>query len=164
MGKMYLIQDLRDCVGNCASWWRPNAQGYTCNLDEAGRYTEAEATRITEHNPHHDLVPEEIALAAAVRHVRVDTNDGRFCLRRKRNPRALADWRDGMSNEEMKVIKVIRDMLAADISALRDGKPERVISDLNDCIYRLSELIPGSWDYASNKPIGLNCLPLSERQ
>lgn len=43
---IYVIQDSRSGVGDCAVWWRPNGYGYTCNMDEAGRFTETEARRI----------------------------------------------------------------------------------------------------------------------
>lgn len=32
---LFYIQDTRCVVGNSASWWRPDGNGYTCNLDEA---------------------------------------------------------------------------------------------------------------------------------
>lgn len=80
---MYLIQDLRSCVGNCASFWREKSQGYTCNIDEAGRYTNAAARNLTEGNPDHEMIHEDEVLAACVRHVRVDSNDNKFGLRRK---------------------------------------------------------------------------------
>lgn len=35
---LYYVQDDRNLVGNCASWWRPNGQGYCCDLREAGQY------------------------------------------------------------------------------------------------------------------------------
>jgi hypothetical protein len=34
----YYVQDVRGLVGNCASWWRANGQGYCCDLREAGVY------------------------------------------------------------------------------------------------------------------------------
>ncbi len=37
---IYLIQDGRSYVGNDVSWWAPNSNGYTCQIDEAGLYTE----------------------------------------------------------------------------------------------------------------------------
>lgn len=42
---MYYLQDARwsAMVGNCPSWWRPDGEGYTTNLDEAARFTFAEA-------------------------------------------------------------------------------------------------------------------------
>ena len=40
--RKYFIQDRRQYIGNCVLWWRENSQGYTCNLDEAGVYTEEE--------------------------------------------------------------------------------------------------------------------------
>jgi hypothetical protein len=81
---MYLIQDLRSCVGNCASFWREKSQGYTCNVEEAGRYTKERATNLTEDNPDHAMVSEAEVLAACVKHVRVDSNDNKFCLLRKK--------------------------------------------------------------------------------
>lgn len=40
---LYLIQDSRSYVGNCMLFWRPNAAGYCCSIDEAGRYTGKQA-------------------------------------------------------------------------------------------------------------------------
>ncbi len=41
--RAYYILDARSCVGNCASWWRPDGYGYCCDLDEAGLFTLDEA-------------------------------------------------------------------------------------------------------------------------
>lgn len=40
-GAVYLIQDSRQYVGNDVLWWRPNSDGYTCQIEEAGLYDEA---------------------------------------------------------------------------------------------------------------------------
>jgi hypothetical protein len=39
----YYIQDSRGYVGNDVLWWRPNGNGYTTDLNEAGVYTREEA-------------------------------------------------------------------------------------------------------------------------
>lgn len=41
MSAKFYVLDARSVVGNCALWWRPKGQGYTCELDEAGVYDEA---------------------------------------------------------------------------------------------------------------------------
>lgn len=38
-------------VGNDVLFWRPEAKGYTTNLDDAGKYSEAEATKIVRGAP-----------------------------------------------------------------------------------------------------------------
>ena len=42
---LYYLQDARwaSMVGNCPSFWRPDGNGYTTNLDEAARFTFSEA-------------------------------------------------------------------------------------------------------------------------
>ena len=37
----YFILDSRSIIGNEALWWRPDSQGYTTNLNEAGVYDES---------------------------------------------------------------------------------------------------------------------------
>lgn len=42
MTKNYYILSLKHSpIGNDAVWWRPDACGYTCQLDRAGIYDEA---------------------------------------------------------------------------------------------------------------------------
>lgn len=72
MAKLYYIQDTRDTVGNCASWWRPNSCGYTTQIEEAGLYSEEEAKKITSHRSTDIAWPKEVVEHCAVRHVRVD--------------------------------------------------------------------------------------------
>src|SRR5580698_8375940 len=67
-GRRFYILDDRTCVGNCALFWAPDSKGYTTQLNEAGLYTEEEA------KTHRDTdipIPEELAKAASVTHVRV---------------------------------------------------------------------------------------------
>jgi len=67
VSKDYYILDARSCVGNCALWWRPNAAGYTCELDDAGLYTLEDASS---NSAHHIPVHRSIADKHAIRHVR----------------------------------------------------------------------------------------------
>lgn len=63
----HYILDARSCVGNCALWWRPGGKGYTCELDQAGLFTEeaAGAHRRTDVPVHKD-----VARRLVVSHVR----------------------------------------------------------------------------------------------
>jgi hypothetical protein len=68
----YFVQDARPgvMVGNCASWWRPDGGGYTCNLDDAGIYRGARVLAMRETD-----VPwiESYIREHVVVHVRADT-------------------------------------------------------------------------------------------
>jgi len=68
-GKRFYILDTRQIVGNCALWWCPNGAGYTTQLEEAGLFSEADAKS---HRETDVAVPEEMAKACSVTHVRVD--------------------------------------------------------------------------------------------
>jgi hypothetical protein len=39
--KLYYIQN--GYVGNAINWWRPEGKGYTTNIKEAGKFSEAQA-------------------------------------------------------------------------------------------------------------------------
>lgn len=66
---LYFVQDVRQVVGNCGSWWAPNGAGYVCSIDEAGQYTGEHVAGMRGT----DIPwPIEYVLARAVRHVRVD--------------------------------------------------------------------------------------------
>lgn len=47
---MYYIQNRGYC-GNCMFWWRPDGNGYTLDLNTAGRFTRDEAERIVRGRP-----------------------------------------------------------------------------------------------------------------
>ncbi len=66
---LYYVQDARQVVGNCGSWWAPNGAGYVCSLDDAGKYTGDEVKSLRETD-----VPWPIAHVEKhlVRHARVD--------------------------------------------------------------------------------------------
>lgn len=50
-GKNYYIQCTGEYVGEVALWWKPNNQGYTCDLNLAGVYPAEEAQRIVDRRP-----------------------------------------------------------------------------------------------------------------
>ena len=66
---LYYLLDTRQVVGNCALWWRPNGKGYTCQLTEAGLYTEEQAFS---HRDTDVPVEREIAERLAISHVRTE--------------------------------------------------------------------------------------------
>ena len=63
----YVILDARQVVGNCALFWRPDGNGYTCDLNEAGLYDKTQEHRDTD-----IYVPVDVARQASVTHVRVE--------------------------------------------------------------------------------------------
>ena len=69
--KFYIL-DGRGCVGNSAVWWRPKREGYTCDLRDAGRYTEEEARAQEQRRPTDLAIPCEQADALVEWHVHVD--------------------------------------------------------------------------------------------
>lgn len=69
MTQIYYIQHRGYC-GNCLSWWRPNGQGYTLDLNQAWKVTPEEAKRICQSRPHEDIMwPAEMIDDVAARHV-----------------------------------------------------------------------------------------------
>lgn len=64
---VYILAD-RPPVGNCALWWRPSGQGYTCDLTQAGLYSPEDAARICA-GSENVAVPMEQAEALARKHV-----------------------------------------------------------------------------------------------
>ncbi len=49
--EIYLIQDIRQYVGNLLLWWGDKSSGYTTNFDLAGRYSKIEAESIMKSHP-----------------------------------------------------------------------------------------------------------------
>ena len=48
-GDYYILSMKHSPADGCAIWWRPKCAGYTTNLLEAGRYTEAQVTEEPEY-------------------------------------------------------------------------------------------------------------------
>jgi len=69
---MYYLQDARwsGMVGNCPSFWRPDGNGYTTNLDEAGRFTHEEA--MAQHRSRSTDLPWLCSEVDKLRHPTVD--------------------------------------------------------------------------------------------
>lgn len=47
-GGLFYIQDTRQYVGNNVLWWKPDGNGYTTNIAEAGKYTRDQAKSLME--------------------------------------------------------------------------------------------------------------------
>lgn len=74
---LYYLQDTRQNVGNCMLFWCPQDKGYTCQLDDAGKYTGPEA-RSRCNDGTHKAWPCGFIERNAVRHVRADSIDVRL--------------------------------------------------------------------------------------
>lgn len=71
----YLIFSKKHTRG-IAMWWRPNAAGYTDNLDAAGRYSKEEAESYCAGSHGEDVpIPERVAYDLPARRV-IDLGDG----------------------------------------------------------------------------------------
>lgn len=68
----YVVIDTRGLVGNCASFWAEGHNGYTCDLDRAHRFTEAEALELDDGRETDVAVPLDVVERLVVRHVRWD--------------------------------------------------------------------------------------------
>lgn len=88
---LYYLQDTRQKVGNCMMFWCPNGGGYTCQLDEAGEYTGAEALDRVRSGDTEKAWPVRFIERAAVRHVRADSIDVRVAAAKEIGAKALAD-------------------------------------------------------------------------
>lgn len=55
MNKLYYIRN-KGFVGNCWLFWREKGQGYTCDLNDAGKFTEEEARKICKSRPEADTM------------------------------------------------------------------------------------------------------------
>jgi len=68
MGRHYVL-DTRQVVGNCALWWAKKSEGYTTELNLAELYEDGDAAGSRSTDIH---IPEEVAMACVVQHVRAD--------------------------------------------------------------------------------------------
>jgi hypothetical protein len=71
--EQYLILHTFTVNGDCAVWWGPNHNGYTTDIDKAGRYTKDEADKIYRNRPKLDKpIPWSKVEPLIVRHVHID--------------------------------------------------------------------------------------------
>ncbi len=71
--ELYYIQNV-GYVGNCLLWWRPNGNGYTCDLDDAWRVTKEKADDICRTRRGQDIAwPVSAVDSAANRHLDCET-------------------------------------------------------------------------------------------
>lgn len=66
---LYYVQDARNRVGNCGSWWAPKGAGYVCDIGSAGLYTGAYVRSMRDSDV---PWPQAYVDERVVRHVRVD--------------------------------------------------------------------------------------------
>lgn len=69
--ELFVIVHAPSVMGDAAVFWRPNRSGYTWSLDQAGRYTQAEAEGIRGLR-HGDDWPVPLAVAEGLAHRAVD--------------------------------------------------------------------------------------------
>jgi hypothetical protein len=67
--ELYYIQDKRSYCGNSCFWWKPDGNGYTCNLDEAWKVTREKAESMMRHRPDVDVAwPVAVIDSGTARH------------------------------------------------------------------------------------------------
>jgi hypothetical protein len=71
--EQYLILHTFTVCGDCAIWWGPDHNGYTTDIDKAGRYTKAEANQIYKNRPKLDKpIPWSKIAPLILKHVHFD--------------------------------------------------------------------------------------------
>lgn len=77
--KLFYIRDRRTVIGNCVLWWCPDSRGYTTELEKAGLFEESKRIGLRETD---EMIPESVAKALVVNHVRSGTLDDVMAARR----------------------------------------------------------------------------------
>ncbi len=71
MPTKYVLVDLRSCVGNCVMFWAEGCSGYTCEIEKAHVFDEAQAFGQHRVRPEIDHpIPLDVAKSLVVSHVR----------------------------------------------------------------------------------------------
>ena len=67
---LFYIRNTKSVVGNCALWWRPDGEGYTCDLRLAWKVPLEQAKNICRSRPEQDVyLPCEAVESIAQVHV-----------------------------------------------------------------------------------------------